>query len=120
MLVACITKEHYSDAVEYLTAKGFDHEVRTTAIREFIGGPDDISMIARTMPPYLNGSHAPYVLQQGIPDHAIQISSVRDTRYFSQWRCYNLLFVLMNIWGTCGSGQKKIVMRRLTSNQFEI
>ncbi|MCD4808112.1 MAG: anaerobic ribonucleoside-triphosphate reductase activating protein [Methanococcoides sp.] len=66
-----------------ITEKGMEYELRTTAIRGFIGEPDDIAKIASSIAPYLSISGAPYVIQQGIPANAMD-EIMRDIVPFSR------------------------------------
>ncbi|MEA1984488.1 MAG: anaerobic ribonucleoside-triphosphate reductase activating protein [Euryarchaeota archaeon] len=69
--------------ITLLTDREIEYELRTTAIRDFIGDADDVAAIARSIADYVNTSGAPYVIQQGIPEHAMKVS-MRDIVPFSR------------------------------------
>jgi len=62
---------------------GVEIELRTTAIRDFIGNADDISKIAASIFNLAGNRNVPYVIQQGIPEHAM-LESMRDTRPYGR------------------------------------
>jgi pyruvate formate lyase activating enzyme len=78
-----VVVEKVRQTISIVTDRRIDHELRTTAIRGFIGDPDDIRAIARSVAVYLEKSRAPYVIQQGLPEHAMK-KSMRDILPFSR------------------------------------
>ncbi|MCD4703231.1 MAG: anaerobic ribonucleoside-triphosphate reductase activating protein [Methanosarcinaceae archaeon] len=69
--------------IALLTDREVEYELRTTAIRDFIGDADDVAAIARSIADDVNTSGASYVIQQGIPEHAMKVS-MRDIVPFTR------------------------------------
>ncbi|NPE28388.1 anaerobic ribonucleoside-triphosphate reductase activating protein [Methanococcoides sp. SA1] len=66
--------ENVRRTISTVTENGMEYELRTTAIRGFMGDPDDIAKVASSIASYLSVSDAPYVVQQGIPANAMDES----------------------------------------------
>ncbi|WP_440952780.1 anaerobic ribonucleoside-triphosphate reductase activating protein [Methanococcoides sp. FTZ1] len=75
--------EKVKRTISIVTDREVEYELRTTAIRGFVGDPDDIAAIARSIVPYVSVSNAPYVIQQGQPAHSMR-DSLRDILPFSR------------------------------------
>jgi len=58
--------------IEIADASGLELELRTTAIRDFIGNEKEISLIAAWISEHIKNREATYVLQQGIPEHSLE------------------------------------------------
>ncbi|WP_235283111.1 anaerobic ribonucleoside-triphosphate reductase activating protein [Methanosarcina sp. 2.H.A.1B.4] len=58
--------------IETADASGLELELRTTAIRGFIGNEKEISQIAAWISEHIKNREVTYVLQQGIPEHSLQ------------------------------------------------
>lgn len=66
-ITAAVTK-----TIEAADASGLELELRTTAVRGFIGNEKEISLIAAWIADHIKNREATYVLQQGIPEHSLQ------------------------------------------------
>ncbi|SES78796.1 pyruvate formate lyase activating enzyme [Methanococcoides vulcani] len=75
--------ENVKQTISIVTDRSMEYELRTTAIRGFIGDPEDIAAIARSIVPYISISNAPYVIQQGQPAHSMR-EDLRDISPFSR------------------------------------
>jgi pyruvate formate lyase activating enzyme len=74
--------EKVKQTISIVTERNVEYELRTTAIRGFVGDPDDIAAIARSIVPYISVSNASYVIQQGQPAHSMK-EELRDIVPFS-------------------------------------
>lgn len=88
-----------------------DFEIRTTVIRDLIGSADDISSIARWVCQHA-GSDAEYVIQQGLPENAMQ-ESLRKVLPFKRSEMFELANharkYLENVWvRTKEGGNEKV------------
>lgn len=72
-----------SESILAVMDSGVELELRTTAIRDFIGNADDISKITASIFNLAGNRNIPYIIQQGIPEHAM-LESMRDTRAYSR------------------------------------
>lgn len=75
--------ENIRATISIVTEKAIDYELRTTLIRGFIGDSNDVGDIASSVSQYLLRSGAPYVLQQGLPAHAMD-ETLRDVVPFTR------------------------------------
>ncbi|AKB84374.1 anaerobic ribonucleoside-triphosphate reductase activating protein [Methanococcoides methylutens] len=75
--------EKVNRTIAIVTDRKMEYELRTTAIRGFVGDPDDIAAIASSIVPYVSVSDAPYVIQQGLPAHSMR-EDLRDIVPFSR------------------------------------
>jgi pyruvate formate lyase activating enzyme len=75
--------EKVKQTISIVTDREVEYELRTTAIRGFVGGPDDIAAIARSIVPYVSLSNATYVIQQGQPAHSMR-GDLREITLFSR------------------------------------
>ncbi len=75
--------KNVSESILNVLHRHVELELRTTAIRDFIGNADDISKIAASIFNLTGNRNISYVIQQGIPEHAM-LESMRDTRPYSR------------------------------------
>ncbi|KGK99247.1 radical activating enzyme [Methanococcoides methylutens] len=75
--------EKVKQTISIVTDREVEYELRTTAIRGFVGDPDDIAAIASSIVPYISISNVPYVIQQGQPAHSMR-EDLRDITPFSR------------------------------------
>ena len=103
--------EKLSRIVDVVVENNIELELRTTVIRDLMGSGDDISSIARWVCQHA-GPAAEYVIQQGIPENAMQ-ESLRDVLPFKRDEMLELankaLEHLENVWiRTKESGNEKV------------
>ncbi|WP_406656475.1 anaerobic ribonucleoside-triphosphate reductase activating protein [Methanolobus sp. ZRKC2] len=101
-----------SESILTVIQSDVDLELRTTAIRDFIGNADDISKIAASILKLTGRKDIPYVIQQGIPEHAM-LESMRDTLPYNRDEMLELASVahefLDNVWiRTKEKGNEKV------------
>ena len=75
--------KNVSESILTVLHSDVELELRTTAIRDFIGNADDISKIAASIFELTGRRDIPYAIQQGIPEHAM-LERMRDTRPYSR------------------------------------
>ncbi|MBN2110950.1 MAG: anaerobic ribonucleoside-triphosphate reductase activating protein [Methanosarcinaceae archaeon] len=75
--------KNVSESILTVMRSGLELELRTTVIRDFIGDADDVSRIAASISELTGKRDVTYVIQQGIPEHAM-LESMRDIRPYSR------------------------------------
>ena len=75
--------KNVSESILEVLKNNVELELRTTAIRDFIGNADDVSKIAASILKLTGRRDIPYAIQQGIPEHAM-LESMRDTRPYNR------------------------------------
>jgi len=71
--------ENVSKSVNLVLEKGIELELRTTIIRDFMGSPEDVLEIARSVNEMTGRKYMAYVLQQGFAENAM-MESLRDIK----------------------------------------
>jgi len=98
--VAAVPEEivgRITETVELVAKSDVGLEIRTTVIPGIIGNPEDISRIAKWVASHVKGKDAAYVIQQGIPEHAMR-ESLRDTPPFDREEMLKLAGCAHEFW----------------------
>ncbi len=75
--------------IQTVDTSGFELELRTTVIRDFIGSKKEISRIVTWILENVNNREVTYVLQQGIPEHSMQ-EDLREIRVLERGELFEL------------------------------
>jgi pyruvate formate lyase activating enzyme len=75
--------ERVTETIDIIAKSEIELEIRTTVIPGLIGSPDEISSIIMWVSRHLKGKDVPYVIQQGLPEHAMR-ESLREVLPFDR------------------------------------
>ena len=70
-----------TETVDIIAKSTVELEIRTTVIPDLIGSLDEISSIVMWVSKHAKGKDVPYVIQQGLPKHAMKESLREDTPF---------------------------------------
>jgi pyruvate formate lyase activating enzyme len=89
--------ERVTETVDIIAKSGTELEIRTTVIPGLIGSPDEISGIATWISKHLKGKDVAYVIQQGLPEHAMR-ESLREIPPFDRYEMLKLAMHAHEFW----------------------